>query len=62
MFASVLNLLFSDNCKFEHPGANKPQDSGNRFQALGNQGDSFGQGNRNNQRPAPARGQQYTST
>ncbi|KAI4843045.1 hypothetical protein E4T45_08793, partial [Aureobasidium sp. EXF-8846] len=53
---------FGDNCKFEHPGANKPQDSGNRFQALGNHGDSFNQGNRNNQRPAPARGQQYTST
>ncbi|THW91887.1 hypothetical protein D6D15_03575 [Aureobasidium pullulans] len=51
---------FGDNCKFEHPGANKPQDTGNRFQALGN--NSFGQGNRNNQRPpAPGRGEQYNS-
>lgn len=56
-------LLSSDNCKFEHPGANRSQDSGNRFQALGNQGNNtFGQGNRNNQRPAaPGRGQHYTS-
>ncbi|KAH0051329.1 hypothetical protein KCU96_g23404, partial [Aureobasidium melanogenum] len=53
---------FGDNCKFDHPGANKSQDSGNRFQALGNQGNNFGQVNRNNQRPpAPGRGQHYTS-
>ena len=51
-----------DGCKFEHPGANRPQDNQNRFQALGNQGNNFGQGNRNQQRPAaPGRGQQYQS-
>ncbi|KAI4731471.1 hypothetical protein E4T49_00687 [Aureobasidium sp. EXF-10728] len=53
---------FGDNCKFDHPGANRSQDGGNRFQALENQGNNFGQGNRNNQRPsAPGRGKQYTS-
>ncbi|KAI5239673.1 hypothetical protein E4T43_06596 [Aureobasidium subglaciale] len=48
------NSESSDNCKFEHPGANRPQDSGNRFNALGNQGNQT-------RPPAPGRGQHYSS-